>query len=510
MTISLSGRHRRFRQAEYPTLRCLTFSFEIGMPCARWIIVTCIGLVLVACASYKPAPISPAKNAEAIQARSLADSRLRTFIAAAQATDVRLDAADNTGADYLWDLSTLTLSALYYHPNLDLARAQLAEARAGVTTAKQVPNPSLSFEELSYRPGVSGSSAWTIAPVINFLIETFGKRGHRTREAQALTEAARADLMTVSWQVRGGVRDALINLWTAQRTLVLAQQRLDLQEQLVSLLEHRVAVGAASALDVARERTNRNHASLALRGAERRRVLARTQLAEAIGIPLAALDGIDLSFAAIDQPEQPSADVGSGELRRTALVDRTDVQALLAQYAAAESALALQIANQYPNITLSPGYGYDTGQHKYMLLPAAELPVFNQNQGPIAAALARREAAAARFTGLQTQVIDAVDGATAQYQAATRTLASADALLADERDRESRTARWFQAGEADRPTLLTAQLERIAAEQSQLDALVQQRQALGAVEDALQHPFYGPAMPASSDTNPRWGPVPRS
>jgi hypothetical protein len=43
-----------------------------------------------------------------------------------------------------------------------------------------------------------------------------------------------------------------------------------------------------------------------------------------------------------------------------------------------------------------------------------------------------------------------------------------------------------------------------------LDALIQQRQALGTVEDALQHPFYGPTMPASSDTNPRLGPAPQS
>ena len=480
----------------------------MGMPRARWIIATCIGPVLTACASYQPAPIFPAQSAEAIQARSLADPRLRTFIAAARAAG--LDAGASTRAEPDWDLTTLTLAALYYHPNLDLARARLAEARAGVRTAGQVPNPSLSFEELSYRPGVSGASAWTIAPVINFLIETFGKRGDRTKEAQALMAAARADLTTVTWQVRGGVRDALMNLWAAQQHLALVQQRLDLEEQLVRLLEHRFAAGAASALDVARERTNRNQNSLAARDAERQDVLARTQLADAIGIPLAALDGVDVSFAAIERPEQPGAELSSGELRRTALVDRSDVQALLAQYAAAESAVALQIANQYPNITLSPGYGYDTGQHKYLLLPAADLPIFNRNQGPIAAALAARDAAAARFTGLQTQVIEAVDGATAQYQAATRALASAAAWLADAQDRERRTSRWFQAGEADRPTLLTAQLERIAAEQSRFDALAQQRQALGAVEDALQHPFYGPTMPASSDTNPRVGPAPRS
>lgn len=480
------------------------------MRCVRWSIATCFGLALMACAGYKPAPISPAKNAEAIQARSLADPRLQTFIEAARAPDGQPDAEDSTSSDHDWDLTKLTLAALYYHPNLDVARAHFAEAQAGVRTAGQIPNPSLSFEELSYRASVSGSSAWTIAPVINFLIETGGKRGHRTREAQALAEAAHADLMTVSWQVRGGVRDALMNLWATQHRVALVQQRLDLQEQLVRLLEHRFAAGAASSLDVARERTNRNQVSLAVRDAEGQGVMARTHLAEAIGIPLAALEGIDLSFAAFDQPEQPGAAASTGELRRTALVNRSDVQGLLAQYAAAESALALQVANQYPNITLSPGYGYDQGLHKYILLPAMDLPVFNQNQGPIAAALARRDAAAARFTGLQTQVIDAVDGATAEYQAAIRALASADASLADEQDRERRTSLWFQVGEADRPTLLTAQIERLAAEEARFNVLVLHRQALGAVEDALQHPFYGPTMPVSADTNPRVSPAPRS
>jgi hypothetical protein len=61
----------------------------------------------------------------------------------------------------------------------------------------------------------------------------------------------------------------------------------------------------------------------------------------------------------------------------------------------------------------------------------------------------------------------------------------------------------FKAGEIDRPTLLSTQLERIAAEQSKLDVTVQQRQALAAVEDALQHPFFGSALPADAETNPR-------
>jgi outer membrane protein, heavy metal efflux system len=152
---------------------------------------------------------------------------------------------------------------------------------------------------------------------------------------------------------------------------------------------------------------------------------------------------------------------------------------------------------------LGPGYEWDAGRHRYMLLPAVDLPIFNQNQGPIAQAWAHREQAAARFTALQTQIIDSLDGASAIYRATNQTLATADALLNGEQDRERQTLLLFKAGEIDRPALLSVQLERIAAQESRFDVIVQQRQALAAVEDALQHPYFGSALPADAETNPR-------
>jgi outer membrane protein, heavy metal efflux system len=454
--------------------------------------------LLAGCASYHPAPISPAQNAQAIQARSLGAARLQEFIAAADT-----GAAAPAGGDTEWNLATLTLAALYYHPTLDLARANLDEARAGVLTARQLPNPSLSFEDLAFTPNAAAGAAWTIAPVINFLIETAGKRAKRTAEADAQLQAARAALAGAAWQVRGGVRDALIEIWAAEQRRELVRSRLAIQEQLVVLLKSRFDAGEDPALELARERTNANQQRLAVEEADTAVTAARVQLASAVGIPLRALDGIHLSYGAIDSTGPDDAAVGGDELWQQALVNRSDVQELLAEYAAAEAALALEIANQYPNLTVSPGYAWDQGQHRYLLMPAGDLPIFNRNQGAIAQAQARREQAAARFTALQTQIIDAVDGVSARYAAANRMLAAADALLRDERDREQQTARFFQQGESERSTVLSVQLERISAEQSRLDALVQHQQALAALEDALQHAFFGPALPASTEVSPR-------
>jgi len=131
-------------------------------------------------------------------------------------------------------------------------------------------------------------------------------------------------------------------------------------------------------------------------------------------------------------------------------------------------------------------------QDRYILLPQLELPLFNHHRGAIDAALARRQELAARFTALQLKVIGEVDGAMSDYRATSTSLATADALLREEEDRVARSEQSFRAGALDRPTLLAAQLERSVAQQARLDALVQQRRALGALEDALQYPLYDP------------------
>ena len=459
--------------------------------------VACATALVGGCATYRPEPISADNSAATLESRTLDDSRLQQFIELGLARDGKPDPASP------WDLSKLVLAALYYHPDLDIARAKLAASRAGVITAGQIPNPSVGVP-LTYNSTVTTPSPWTIGVMINFLLETAGRRRYRTAQARAMTEAAREDLATAGWQVRGRVRTELLNLWAAEQKLRLAKERLSLQDQLAGLLERRFAVGEASSLDVTRERINRNQASLALRDAERQSGEARARLATAIGVPVRALDDVKFAFDAFDNPVLLDAEATAGELRRQALLNRTDVQGLLAEYAAAQSALQLQVASRFPNMILGPGYTYDQGGKKYNLDLSAELPVFNQNQGPIAEAKAGREKIAARFTALQAQIIGSLDAAVASYRAATRTLTTADALLTGGEQRERQISRSFEAGQVDRPTLVTAELELAAIRLSKLDALILQRRALGSLEDALQQPLFDPGRwPSVPEQNPR-------
>jgi cobalt-zinc-cadmium efflux system outer membrane protein len=450
----------------------------------------CAGLTLAlamlwgCAAQHEAQPLSAAANARALEARALDDPRLRQFVAASRAL---ARAPAPAGA---WDLDSLSLAALYYHPDLDLARARLAAARAGVITAAQLPNPVATLGA-SYNGTTAVPSPWTVGLMVDFIVETFGKRGYREAEARHLADAARDDLADSTWQVRAGVRDALLGMWTAERRLTLGRHQLASHESLVRLLERRFAAGAVSALELGRGHIALDRARLALEGAERDDALAHAQLAQALGVPLRALDGVRISLDAFDAPARVPANGSKAELRAAALTRRTDVQALLAEYAAAQAALELQLARRWPDLRLGPGYTYDQGDHKYDLALGAELPLFSRNEGRIAAAEARRAEAAARFDALQARVIGAIDAAAARYRAAARSLGTADALVAQAGRRAAGYRRAFDAGALERAALVGAQIELDEARSAQLDARAAERGAVGALEDALRTPLFG-------------------
>jgi outer membrane protein TolC len=366
-----------------------------------------------------------------------------------------------------------------------------------VITAGQRPNPTLNFAAIVNSAAaagaiVPGAIPLTIGPVINLIVETFGKREYRVGQASRLTEAASWDLATAGWQVRAGVRGALLDLWAARQRIAVARHRLDLEEELVRLLDRRQEVGEASALDAARERITRAQIAVDLSGFERTEAAAEARLATSVGLPVRALAGAALSFDAFEHVTPLSDGIAGGEPRRRALTGRTEIAAALAEYEAAQSGLQLAVAGQYPNVTLGPGYNYDIGVNKFSLSPALDLPVFNQNQGQIAEALASRQQAAAKFTALQAGVIGAIDAALAAYGSATRGLATADALLAGAQRRAGQVAASFRAGQVDRPTLVSAELETAVIRLARFDAVVARLQAIGALEDALQSPLYEP------------------
>lgn len=451
----------------------------------KFALVVSVAFLAAGCASIPSPPLEPAIRAAALDARTLNDPRLESFLAAS--------GIPRNGTTKPWDLQRLTLAAVYFHPDIEVADARLAVAQAAIRTAAQRPNPVLSLSPL-FNASASNPSAWIVGSSINLLLELFGKREARAGEAKALTEAARLDVETASWQVRGRVRTAMVTLWSAEQHARLVGRRRNLQTELTGFLERRLAVGEASSLDVGRERASRDTAVLAVSDVARDIADARVSLATAVGVPVHALDAIELDFGAVTDPTVPT-DIAP--LRRASLTTRSDVQASLARYDAARAAVRLQAANRLPNLSIGPSYEYDQGDNKYGLNLQADLPIFNANGGPIGEAEARRREAAANFGALQSQIIGDIDRAIAAYGTASVSLVNANALAAQQADRKVRNARVFQAGAIDHVTLLVGEIEYAAGQEARLQALVAQRTALGQLEDALRISIFTPALPAA-------------
>jgi outer membrane protein TolC len=255
--------------------------------------------------------------------------------------------------------------------------------------------------------------------------------------------------------------------------------------------------GESSLFDVQFVRVTAARTALQLRDANKQSAQAQVRLASALGVTVNAVSGIGLSFGAFDRLPTPE---DAWAIRREALLHRADILSALSEYAASQSALQLEIARQYPDLHLEPGYAWDQGENKYSLGLSLTLPVLNQNQGPIAEAETHRRQAAAAFTALQARVLGETDGALAGYRDARRKLGTANELLAAQQKRMQSMQESFDAGASDRLELLQTQLELQAGELARAAAFIEAQQALGLLEDAMQRPadaaaYPGPALP---------------
>lgn len=428
-----------------------------------------LALLLTACATqtYEPKPLEPVQAMESFNARTLADAGLGEVAA--------------------WGLPELTQAALRLHPELNVARAQWRAAQAGEITAGQKPNPTISTsgEHHSEHQGVS---PWTLNLGIDIPIETHGKREARMAQKAALSEAARLEIAQTAWNIRSRVRARLLELYAIEQQAAQLQREEALQLKIVGLLEARVNAGMVAGTDLSDARLHWQKTRM-LHDVETSRLLeARAALAAAVGVPDSALENATLSFSTF---EQTTDTLPARDVQRAALLNRIEIRKALASYEAAEARLKLEIARQYPDLSLSPGVSWDQADFKWSLGLSLVLALMNKNEGPIAEAGAAREVEAEKFNALQAGIIGEQAQAWARWQGAQNDILKAQQLTTAQSARLAQTQRQFDIGYADRLELTTTQMALVGAEAVVLAARLKTQRALGALEDTVQQPLDG-------------------
>ncbi len=377
----------------------------------------------------------------------------------------------------------LTVAAFYFNPGLQVARQAVHVAEAGKVTAAERPNPSLNI--------AAGYATFPGAPwVFEFLpsvpIETAGKRRHRIELANREAEAARFAFGEAAWQVRTQLRQALVDYFDSSRRIGVFRTERDLDEATVNVYAALLRAGEEPGPPLAAARSQLDTADVYLRTAEGARAASRAAVAEAIGLPVAALEGLTLTWQDYARPRPVLA---PAPVQRSALLNRLDVCRALADYASADAALRLEVARQYPNINLNPAYQFEEGANMYTIGPALVLPVLNHNQGPIAESEAQRKQAADVFLDVQAAAAGETERALAAYRGALAALDDASTLVA-QRTGEVRFERALvQRGETSQLSLLAASLQRAGADAAWVDAVRNSQTALGALETAMERPM---------------------
>lgn len=467
------------------------------MIAVKWSPLVLAAVLLAGCASFHPRPLEAPKVEARFRSRSLSDPGLRGYV------ESNLSHPLASFPPRVWDLSLLTLVAFYYNPDLDVARARLEVARAGILTAGALPNPTLGFSPGYNADAAGGVSPWILGFSLDIPVSAAARRGYRISRAQELTTAARLSLAEAGWRVRRRLRSALVDYLVARHEVRLWRQEEQERSAAAALLERRLAVGEAARPEVDAARAALLHTAVSARAARGRVAQTRAALAAALGLPVTAIENARFTLPELDDP--PSAEQASpARAQRAGLLNRLDVRRALAEYAAAEDALRLEISRQYPSIHLGPGYKWDQGENKFSLGLSLTLPLFNRNRGPIAAAEAQRREVAARFLALQARVIAETESAAPRYRAALAQMEDARQALRLSEARENAARRALGVGESDRLGLLRAEVRRTQAAREELRAQRKTQEALDALEDAVQAPLSGGAsMPALSAADPR-------
>ncbi len=284
------------------------------------------------------------------------------------------------------------------------------------------------------------------------------------------------------------MRNALFDYLISMRERNLSAMEVEALSQTTALISQRLKAGEGSQPELSLAQSILEQARVREAQAAARVPETRNTLSVALGVPVEALDGAQLSWSALEHPPEQSS-LSPAMIQRLAFTNRIDLRTQLARYAAADEALKLEIAKQFPDITLNGGYAWDGGDNIFDLGPSIVLPVFNQNQGPIAEAEARRRQLRAEFLAMQDGIIGQARGALERYRGALAALDAARRAMDFQSRRLEQTERAFSVGEVDALFLSQNRLQDLAARDGYLTTLGNAQAALGTLEDSVQRPL---------------------
>jgi len=260
------------------------------------------------------------------------------------------------------ELAELIAAALAGSPDLAAAAERVRQAEALVRVAGASLYPTLDLGLSAIRRDTRADEGPAIqvettnaALSAAYEIDLWGRLASGVRAAESSLAASRYDLETARLTLVAGVATAYFDLLSLRDRLTAARENVAIAERVLALVEARVRNGAASPLDLVRQRAATTTQRAAIPPLELQERQTLSALAVLVGRPPAGFDPGTRSVAALAIPE-----VAPG-LPSELLVRRPDLAAAEAQLLGANADLAVARTALLPSISLTGSAGLASG-----------------------------------------------------------------------------------------------------------------------------------------------------
>ena len=344
--------------------------------------ILALSLSVSGCRSYERRSIDLAAHRDAfLSGATIPDEAAAALTSAESESRVGVTAAEEV--------------ALLLNPQLRLARWQAGVARASADNAGLWDDPTIGIDLSKLLEGPS--QGWEVLGSVGLTIPLSGRLSRERDAAQSLTEVERARIAVLEWETRSSVREAYFTWCGAYAACQEERAFSERLARILTLVETLAARGELARVEARLFQIEEVEAAGKLAELEASVAKARVELLRVIGLaPTAKVEFDPSAFASEEiSRDAQAADVGS--VAESAPVEHfgthPSVALAEAEYEAAERALALEVAKQYPDLQIGPGYGEQDGDRQFVLGLGIALPILNANRQGIAESEAQREVA---------------------------------------------------------------------------------------------------------------------
>ena len=353
-----------------------------------------------------------------------------------RAEPVTLPSAPSGAADGpVYSLAALIELARRDNPALAAARARVAGADAGRTTARARPNPEIEFQAGRQSatggavPGASGSVG-VLQP-----LERTALREARLDAATALAQTVRAEAKVLERDRFADLELRYVDVLRLQAAARLAVEDLSTAEQIRARVQVRVSTGEAPRFELIRADTERLNAQRAVQAASARIDLARAELRRLVG------PGLPVVFAIAGSIDDPVPVPPALDALRAAMQARhPELVAARASVRNAEARVALEQERRRPAFAVRAGVDRVPETVDARIGLVVQLPVFDRREGPIAEAAADVERARFELADRSLQLEQSLDAAWQRYRIALGQVAAYESGLLREAEAALRVA----------------------------------------------------------------------